>query len=418
MKRTSNQAELNTPSTVKRPLSAFSSVQSTPSAALSSLRADLQASASASAYQRQLTSSQRQNESLLREIGAIQERVKNLEKERAILLSQQEKSLSQDSERENRNEAERKELAASAKKYREWYSALQEEHEDLKSTVNGAKHQATMTAQESLSLKKQMEVLQEDLEKVDEENQILKNDREELKQAKELIQELRSKAVEKSTATVSNEASGHNQLSSSTSDVLRKELHHQVAHLRTLEHSNSRLTREIAALRNERANTELLKEEKLGLETKLRRMDSLRKKLAEKESEVTALKREKDEWAAFLQSPTSSSSNAETLEREKFCSPAHLTKTLASTRIELFSLQDKLGNTTAQLKSRDGIIEEFESRVKELEEQIIPQQTEENQKLKDKVSSMERGQALDLKELEMLREQLVCDIFAALPPVR
>ena len=399
MKRTSHQAGLSTPSTTKRPSSALdtlSSVPSTPSASLTSLRADLQASASASALQHQINSSKRENASLLRELGAIQERVKNLEKERAILLAQQDRSLIRDNELETRQEEERRELAATAELYRERCSMLEEEKEHLTSTANRANHKAEMAAQEAESIRKQMDILKEELQKIDDENKRVRDHREELNTARETIHELQTQLSRRpSSASAETRPADVPVL-----EVLRKELHHQVTHLRTMEHTNSRLTREVTALRSERANAELLKEEKLSLETKLRRMERLRKKLAEVEGDNVALKREKDEWAAFLQSSGSP-------EKERFSSPAHLTKTLASTRIELLSLQDKLGNTVAQLKTRNEMIEEFEGRVKELEEETLPHLSEENQRLKAKLKAMDRTQALDSKEVNMLREQLV-----------
>lgn len=391
----------------------LSSVPATPastsaasSAALASLKADLEASASLSTLQRQLGSSQRENGQLLRELGAIQERVKNLERERAILLAQQEKHANRDEQRDLQDKEERRELTASLRDCIERANLLEEQNDLLKSQQSSIEHERDLAVQERENALKELEVLQEELQKVDEENSELRADKQSSKEAQQTIRELREQLAEKALAR-SEPASGQQPQDVIVSEVLRKELHHQVQHLRTLERNNSRLTREVNALKAERANVELLKEEKLSLETKVRRMESLRKKLAEIELECNGLRREKEEWASYLSSSSRLSENgAGTEEGERFTSPAHMAKTLASARIELLSLQEKLGSSAATLKSRDELISELEGRFTELQDEAIPHWTAENQKLQDRLKTVERNAALDQKELGMLREQI------------
>ena len=408
LKRTSHQAGLTAPTPLaarKRTLSGVLSTPATSSASLASLKADLEASASLSTLQRQLGSSQRENGQLLRELGAIQERVKNLEKERAILLAQQEKYTSRDEQRDLQDKEERKELVASLSQFREKCALLEEQNDLLKGRQSSLSHRSDIAEQEKEIALKELEVLQEELQKVDEENGELRVQKQSLKEAQETIEELRKQLAEQQAAKSAQSKGPQQDLN--VSEVLRKELHHQVQHLKTLEHNNSRLTREVTALKADRANVELLKEEKLSLETKLRRMESLRKKLADVDLECGALRREKEEWASYLsKSRSMSEEGAEGQARESFTSPAQMAKTLASARIELLSLQEKLGTAAASLKSRDDVIVELEGRVAELQDVAIPHWETESQKLQDRLRATERNAALDQKELDMLREQI------------
>lgn len=426
-KRTSGQAglSLHTPSTAKRPASSLSysqSVPSTPPSSIAALRADLQASASAGALQRQLTSSHRENASLQRQVGSLQERVKQLERERSILLDRQEKASSRDVEREHRQEEQLVELTSSLKEFRQRCSTLQEERDELVNRSNRSNHAAELAREEKESVLKQMDVLQQELQTVDEENQKLKLARDELSTARETIQQMRGQlAAFQSSSERAEAIKAESSSNSSVSDVLRKELHHQVTHLRTLEHNNARLTREVAALKAERANVELLKEEKIGLETKLRGMGTLRNKLAQAESECQVLKRERDEWAVFLAKDNGPAEggdgdqSAVGKQSVAYTSPADVAKTLASTRIEVLSLRDKLGTVTAQVHARDETIRELEEKLRELEEDTIPALEQEREAALAKVVSLERSQALDLKELQMLREQIVRGRFIPSP---
>jgi mitotic spindle assembly checkpoint protein MAD1 len=70
----------------------------------------------------------------------------------------------------------------------------------------------------------------------------------------------------------------------------------QVSYLQKVEKENGRLTREVASLKQENGNIELLREEKSELESKVRSLDVLRKKYAVCEAACDALKQEKAEW--------------------------------------------------------------------------------------------------------------------------
>lgn len=395
LKRTSNQAGLPTPGPAYK-RSTTPSVPSTPSNKLTSLRHDLEATSSAASLQRQLNSSQRENGQLMRELGAMQERIKHLEKERAILLSREEKFTSRDTEKEVQREEERRTLISSLGEFRQRYAVLEDENDSLKNDYNRMKHEHEIMSDERNNALKQMEVLQEELRNLDEENRKLKSSEDDLQKANERLQDLEKQLKERPIPSVNGQDSSNLPVS----DVLRKELHHQVQHLRTLEQNNARLTKELAALKKDRANVELLKEEKLSLESKVRRMDALRRTLAETEAEVALLQRERDEWAVYLKS----SQNED--ESEKFETPAQLARSLASAKIEIASLKEKLESSAANLKLRDELMQKLEARVQELETEILPKWKGETETLRRRLENIERMRSLDQKELGMLREQI------------
>lgn len=406
LKRSSGQAGLQTPSTVKRPhssLSAASLVPQTPSESLAALRADLEATGSVTALQRQLTSAQRENNQVLRELGALQERVKYLEKERSILLDRQERALEKDNSVQARQDEERKELIASLGEFRSRCSTLEEEVSLLVDSESKARHARDVAEHGKANIDAQMQVLQDELVELENAVKQVNDDKSQLYAAQEEIAELKKQLAvlaggERALATQDR----------SVTDVLRKELHHQVTHLKTLEHSNARLNREITALRNERQSVELLKEEKHTLEVKLQQMNDMRVQLAKAEGIVHALQREKDAWASYLAGPKSAeggTSSNDSPSAKTYTSPAQMAKELASSKIDVLSLREQQGALQASIHARDTSIAELEDRLSHGEQQIedLRKQLE---RQNDARRATERSSALDRKELEMLREQI------------
>ena len=78
--------------------------------------------------------------------------------------------------------------------------------------------------------------------------------------------------------------------------VVRDELHRQASYLRSLEKENTKLSREVTALRENNASLEVMREEKRGLERKVRTMDELRNKVVTLEAEVEAARKEREAW--------------------------------------------------------------------------------------------------------------------------
>lgn len=326
----------------------------------------------------------------------MQERVKQLEKERAILMSREEKITSRDTEKDLQREEERRTLIASLGEFRQRYAVLEDENDNLRNGLSRMKHEHGLITDERDNAHEQIKGLQEELQSLDDENRKLKASEEDLRKAQERVQDLEKQLQERRSLG----QNGHESASSPVSEVLRKELHHQVQHLRTLEQNNGRLTKELATLKKDKVNVELLKEEKLSLESKVRRMDALRRTLAETEAEVAVLQRERDEWAVYLKDSQNDEGS------EKFESPAQLARSLASAKIEIASLKEKLESSAANLRLRDELMQKLEARVQELEREILPKWKGETETLQRRLENVERMRSLDKRELGMLREQI------------
>ncbi|KAF8629030.1 hypothetical protein AX15_003591 [Amanita polypyramis BW_CC] len=130
--------------------------------------------------------------------------------------------------------------------------------------------------------------------------------------------------------------------------VVRDELHRQASYLRSLEKENTKLTREVTLLRENNTSVEVVREEKRGLERKLRTMDEMRTKVVKLEAEVEAARKEREAWASsHPQEPASLSVSA------SGAPPVALTQQLATLRLEHAALLESHGSTAALLRSRE-----------------------------------------------------------------
>lgn len=78
--------------------------------------------------------------------------------------------------------------------------------------------------------------------------------------------------------------------------VVREELHRQANYLRHLESTNARLTSELTVLKDRHTSVEVLREEKRGLEKKVKMLEELREKVVRLEAQVEAGRQERQEW--------------------------------------------------------------------------------------------------------------------------
>lgn len=191
-----------------------------------------------------------------------------------------------------------------------------------------------------------------------------------------------------------------NHATSPSSDLIKHELTRQVTHLKSLEASNARLTRENAILKQRDLDLDLLKEEKASLEKKLKPLMGLRRDLAETESEVQRLLREKEEWTVYL------INEGQEAEGE---SPRDVAKALAKERIANASLRERVGEMQSGLKRRDGLVQEYEERVDEMEA-IVRSSKDEKRKINDALRRSKNEVGLLEKERDFLKTQLVCQI--------
>ncbi|KAF9156908.1 coiled-coil domain-containing protein mad1 [Linnemannia schmuckeri] len=180
-------------------------------------------------------------------------------------------------------------------------------------------------------------------------------------------------------------------------DVVRvqKELQNQVAYIKQLEGTNRQLTAECKHLKDTYRNVEVLKEEKLSLEQKLKLMDDLRIKCSKYEVQNGVLLKEKEQWVAFL----------EKSDKTDFNSPYELAKTIATLRGDKTALMEVRDEFQEALKSRDAYIEQLEQHLSELKTKLVEQE-----EFCSEQSSITRRHEMTkdfaLRQVESLKEQL------------
>ncbi|KAF9585671.1 coiled-coil domain-containing protein mad1 [Lunasporangiospora selenospora] len=176
---------------------------------------------------------------------------------------------------------------------------------------------------------------------------------------------------------------------------IERELKSQVAYIKQLEGTNRQLVNECKHYKEMYRNVEVLKEEKAGMEQKLKMMDDLRIKCGKLEVQNGTMQKEKQQWMAFLRPSDSTGFN----------SPHELTKTIASLRGENVALLEMKGNYEAAVKSRDAYIEKLEEQAFETRKAIAEQEDLYHQQL-SLARQHERSKDLALRQIESLKAQL------------
>ena len=183
-----------------------------------------------------------------------------------------------------------------------------------------------------------------------------------------------------------------------TLQVIKRELSEQLAHIKSLETTNKKLTEEVKILREVGKKTEILEEQKASLEGKLRMMESLREELSEKELQISIMKDEKKAWSAFLED------NEGCLKG--FNSPQDIARALMEEKVEKADLVERLGRVEPELAEREEAIERAEKEREEVRGEL-EKVVESYKKLHASRARIERNRQLALKEVGMLRDQLV-----------
>lgn len=182
--------------------------------------------------------------------------------------------------------------------------------------------------------------------------------------------------------------------------VIKRELSDQVAHIRKLESTNREQSGELRHYKRIYKAVELVEEEKLLLENKLRLMDDLRSDLREAQLQRQILEDERQSWASYLQGEGGVDGNRE------FDSPEALARALVQQRVENVSLAERLGKIHPELSEKDEIIKSLENErdnIKGEIEKVRASGGGGDGRLK---ARLERQRALAVKEVEYLRDQL------------
>lgn len=165
-------------------------------------------------------------------------------------------------------------------------TALREEHADLQDDYSNL---SRSTSQTITSLKSQLTTLTH-------KTSLLTSELAELKSVADdrsaTIQTLQDQLDELSSA----QDNARHGVEEENWGVVREELHRQANYLRTLEGTNAKMTMELNGLRERHVSVEVLKEEKRGLERKVKVLEELREKVVKLEAEVEAGRREREEW--------------------------------------------------------------------------------------------------------------------------
>ena len=181
--------------------------------------------------------------------------------------------------------------------------------------------------------------------------------------------------------------------------VVKRELGEQVGVIRRLEGERREMREELGRLRRGKKAVEVVEEEKRVLRVRLGVVDEMGRELREAQLQRQILEDERGRWASYLEN--------EGAGEEGFEGPEDVARALVRVRVENAELVKRLGGLQPELLERDEIIrglEEERSRIQvELEKLRASAGGGSDTRAKQQ---LERQQALDKKEVELLRERL------------
>ncbi|KAJ7507308.1 MAD-domain-containing protein [Mycena galericulata] len=177
--------------------------------------------------------------------------------------------------------------------------------------------------------------------------------------------------------------------------VVREELHRQAGYLRTLETTNAKLTSELAILRDRHTSIEVLREEKRGLERKLKPLEDLREQMVKLEAQVEAGRQERESWARNQSLDAASTSTPSK-------TPVSITQSLSALRLQHAQLLEDHGATVALLRSKEAELSNAELRIAEAQETIEKLESEVNL-LNDKAYRCEHRTTLAEREVKFVK---------------
>ena len=182
---------------------------------------------------------------------------------------------------------------------------------------------------------------------------------------------------------------------------IKQEFSEQVTCIRKLEKSNREQLTELRYLRQIHKATEVVEEEKRGLEIKIRQMDELRRELGEAQFQRQLLEAERTSWTSYLESARNQGHELE------FDNPEALARALVQERLEKVSVLERLGSVQPQLLEKEEIIKFLETEKANLQAELYKARNSgvEGGDSRAKVR-LERQRVLAAKEVEYLREQL------------
>jgi mitotic spindle assembly checkpoint protein MAD1 len=183
--------------------------------------------------------------------------------------------------------------------------------------------------------------------------------------------------------------------------IIRRELSEQVAHIKKLESANRDQLAELKYYRKLHKSVEVVEEEKRVLESKVRMMEDLRRELSEVQLQRQILEDERRSWTTYLQNEASIQGELE------FDTPEEIARALVQERLEKAALVERIGALQPELDEKDQVVRNFEAEkvrvLRELEKLRVGGGNDGRVRMR-----LERQRTLAVKEVEYLREQLVC----------
>ncbi|KAG7451411.1 uncharacterized protein BT62DRAFT_422091 [Guyanagaster necrorhizus] len=266
--------------------------------------------------------------------------VERLERDRRW-FSDRETEEREEKERERtEREDEKKNTDAELRSLRASLTTLREEYEDLQdshSSLSRSTSQTSVNQESKIStLTRQVQLLEE-----------------ELVQTKELAEE-RLRAMHDLQESMNNLEEPPRREDNEDMTIIREELRRQATYLRQLESENA----ELRVLKARSQSVEVLKEEKRGLERKLRGMDELRRQVVELEAQVEGGRQERQEWENKVEAQLPSRT------------PISITQSLSELRLTHAKLLEESGVTNALLRARETELDEIRESEGELKERI------------------------------------------------
>ncbi|KAJ7628640.1 MAD-domain-containing protein [Roridomyces roridus] len=266
-------------------------------------------------------------------------------------------------------------------------TALREEYADLQDTHSNLSRSSSHTI---ASQKSQITTLTRQASLLDEEVSQFRLLAEERSQT---IDEIQVQLQDLSTSASNAGDRSMSEQESSDMAVVREELHRQAAYLRNLESTNAKLTSELTVLRERHTSIEVLREEKRGLERKLKPLEDLREQVVRLEAQVEAGRRERETWAQNQPTDTPSTPSK---------TPVAVTQGLSALRLQHAQLLEDHGATVALLRSKEGELANAESRLVEAQDTIEKLETAAGL-LNDKVYRSEQRTALSEREVGFMK---------------
>ncbi|TDL13722.1 hypothetical protein BD410DRAFT_871899, partial [Rickenella mellea] len=343
---------------------------------------------------RQLLTAQSQVTELQNTLNEREVVIQRLEADRRLLArkEEEEREARENEATEFAEERERYEAELSAMRQKlstlsDAHADLQDEHSTLSNssqrTIASLKSELTAQTSECALLYTQLEEAQN----------LAATRLESVSELEMVIEDLQAQKADTSdistTSLVNSDKNGPN--TQENWDVIRDELHRQASYLRQLEATNSRLTNELERLRVRADGAEVLREEKLDLERKVRGLEALRRKVGELEGELEV---EREKAKSRVESTAPTSPNKET--------PISITKELSALRTSHALLLDEHGSLRAQLLTRDAAVSDLEAEKEQLEKEKLVLETKVRE-VEAKVSRREKEGRLLEREVGFMK---------------